>query len=251
VFAKLKTFAVAALAVILAAAPLPGSAMTVQPVVLNLATAGRDMTQVVTVTNSFAYTIAVELTVEELTVDGNGVRGTGKDPGDLLVFPPQATIKPGQTQSFRVQYVGDPALGASRHYYVTVAQLPVQVQQGSAAVQVLYNFQVLVSVAPEGAKPAIRVEQASVERTADGKSVPVVSFGNSAAAHGYLSNGRIRVVQRDAAGRETFRKVLTAPEVQQAIGYGLIGAGQKRKVTLPIELPQAGGSLEAQYTHDN
>jgi fimbrial chaperone protein len=252
VFAKLKTILLAALVAAAGLASSPASAMTVQPVVLNLATVGRDMTQVLTVTNSFAFAIAVELKIEELTVDAEGVQGTGKDPGDLLVFPPQASIRPGQTQSFRVQYVGDPALARSRHYYVTVAQLPVQVQQGgAAAVQVLYNFQVLVSVAPQGTKPAIRVDRAAVERTADGKAVPVVSFSNPSPAHGYLSNGRIRVVQRDAAGREAFRKVLSAPEVQQAIGYGLIGAGQTRKVTLPIELPQAGGTLEAQYTPDS
>ncbi|MET0180777.1 MAG: fimbria/pilus periplasmic chaperone [Novosphingobium sp.] len=250
-FAKLQSVLLAALAAAILAAPLPAAAMTVQPVVLNLATAGREMSQVVTVTNSFSYPIAVELRIEELVVDAGGVRGTGKDPGDLLVFPPQASIRPGQTQSFRVQYVGDPALARSKHYYVTVAQLPVQVQQGAAAVQVLYNFQVLVSVAPQGAKPAIKVDRAAIERTADGKFMPSVDFSNAAAAHGYLSNGKIRIVQRDPSGREAFRRVLNAPEVQQTIGYGLIGAGQIRKVTLPIELPQPSGSIEVQYTPDS
>jgi fimbrial chaperone protein len=248
VTARLKTFVAAVLAATASILPSAATAMTVQPVVLNLSTAGRSMTEVVTVTNSFSYPIAVEMRIEELSVDGAGVHPTGKDPGDLLVFPPQALIQPGQTQSFRVQYVGEPTLARSKHYYVTVAQLPVQVQQAQTAVQVLYNFQVLVSVAPGGAEPAIKVQQAGIERTADGKFVPVVTFGNSANAHGYLSNGRIRLIQRDAGGRESFRKVLTAPEVQQAIGYGLIGAGQSRRVTLPIELPQGGGTLEAEYT---
>jgi fimbrial chaperone protein len=250
-FAKLKSLFAALAATFLVALPVAATAMTVQPVVLNLSPGGRAMTQVVTVTNSFSYPIAVELRIEELTVGEQGVQGTGKDPGDLLVFPPQAMIQPGQTQSFRVQYVGDPALKASKHFYVTVAQLPVQLQQGQSAVQVLYNFQVLVSVAPTGAEPAITVEQAAVERTADGKFVPVVTFANRAAAHGYLADGRIRLVQRDAAGKETFRRALSAPEVQQAIGYGLIGAGQSRRVTMPFELPQGGGTIEAQYSRDD
>ena len=62
----------------------------------------------------------------------------------------QAMIQPGQTQTFRVQYVGDPDLARSKHYYVTVAQLPVQMPQGQSAIQILYNFQVLVSVSPSG-----------------------------------------------------------------------------------------------------
>jgi fimbrial chaperone protein len=225
--------------------------MTVQPVVLNLSPGGRTMTQVVTVTNSFTYPLAVELRTEELGFDANGVRGTGRESNDLLIFPPQAMIQPGQTQTFRIQYVGDPALARSKHYYVTVAQLPVQLQQGQSAVQVLYNFQVLVSVAPTGAKPAIKVDRAEIERTANGNSVPAITFSNASAAHGYLSSGRLRIVQRDASGRETFRRVFTAPEVQQAIGYGLIGAGQSRRVVLPFELPAATGTVEAEYTPDS
>src|SRR3546814_13905099 len=55
---------------------------------------------------------------------------TSQDPGDLVVFPAQAVIQHGQSQVFRVQYVGDAELDKSRHYYVTVAQLPVQLPQG-------------------------------------------------------------------------------------------------------------------------
>ena len=250
-FRPIKQFLAALLVLAVSTVGTPATAMTVQPVVLNLSPGGRSMSQVVTVTNSFTYPLAVELRAEELTVDGNGVRSKGGESSDLLVFPPQASIKPGQTQAFRVQYVGDPALAASKHYYVTVSQLPVQLQQGQSAVQVLYNFQVLVSVAPNGAKPAIKVQRAEIERTGDGKLMPAVTFSNAAAAHGYLSSGRLRIVQRDASGRETFRKQFSAPEVQQAIGYGLIGAGQTRRVTLPVELPAGGATVEAEYTPEN
>jgi P pilus assembly chaperone PapD len=232
-------------------APTAASAMTVQPVVINLTTGGRGMTQVLTVTNNFSYPLAVELRVEELAIEASGVRSTGKDSGDLVIFPPTALIQPGQTQTFRVQYVGSQALARSKHYYVNVAQLPVKQQQGQSAVQVLYNFQVLASVSPAGAKPAVKVDRAAIERTEDGKFVPAITFSNSSAAHGFIADGRIRVVQKDAAGKEVFRRELSAPEVQQAIGYGLMGAGQVRKVTLPIELPARSGNVEAQYTLAN
>lgn len=228
--------------------PTTATAMTVQPVVLNLSPGGRNMTQVLTVTNSFTYPLAVELRIEELTVDASGVRSTGRDPGDLVVFPPTALIKPGQTQTFRVQYVGNPAVGRSKHYYVNVAQLPVNQQQGQSAVQVLYNFQVLASVSPTGVKPAIKVDSAAVEWSGDGKFVPAITFSNASTAHGFLADGKIRILQKDAAGKEIFRREFTAPEVQQAIGYGLMGAGQVRKVTLPLELPSSAGRVEAQYT---
>lgn len=238
-----------ALALLLAMlVPSLATAMTVQPVVLNLSPGGRNMTQVLTVTNTFTYPLAVELRVEELTVGAEGVRSTGKDPGDLVVFPPTALIKPGQTQTFRVQYVGSPTLARSKHYYVNVAQLPVKQQQGQSAVQVLYNFQVLASVSPTGAKPSIKVDYAAIERTGDGKFVPAITFSNASNAHGFLADGRIRVVQTDTRGKELFRREFSAPEVQQAIGYGLMGAGQVRKLTLPLELPSSVGRIEVQYT---
>ena len=248
-FKSIKFFCLALLA--LTMNPAPALAMTVQPVVINLTTAGRGMTQVITVENTFATALPVELRVQELVVDDEGVRITNVDPGDLLVFPPQALIEPGQTQSFRVQYVGDPALAASKHYYVTVAQLPVKLPEGQSAIQILYNFQVLVSVAPTGVKPDLSIESAEIGHNAEGKPVPVLHLKNASAAHGYLSDGRLRIVQKDASGKEVFRQSLSGPEVQQTIGFGLVGANQTRRISVPIELPLDGGTIEATYTAES
>ena len=238
---------------ILALTMNPGAAiaMTVQPVVINLSTSGRGMTQVITVENTFATALPVELRIQELVVNEEGVQLTGVDPGDLLVFPPQALIEPGQTQSFRVQYVGDPELAASKHYYITVAQLPVKLPEGQSAIQILYNFQVLVSVAPTGVKPDLSVKSAEVGHNADGKPVPVIMLNNASAAHGYLSNGRLRIVQKDASGKEIFRQSMSGPEVQQTIGFGLVGANQTRRIMVPVALPLDGGTVEASFTAES
>src|SRR3954468_23222930 len=79
-------------------------AMTVQPVVIDLTTSGRGMSQVVTVENSFDRPLPVELRMETLDLTADGVKATGRDSGELAVFPPQALIAPGQRQNFRVQY---------------------------------------------------------------------------------------------------------------------------------------------------
>ena len=225
-------------------------AMTVQPVVIDLKTMGRGLTQVITVENTFTTPLPVELRIAELALDENGVKPTGKDVSDLFVFPPQAMIQPGQPQPFRVQYVGDPDLKESKHYYVTVAQLPVKLPEGQSAIQILYNFQVLVSIAPAGVKPAVTIQSASIGHNAAGKPVPNLVLSNASTAHGYLSSGRLRIVQKDATGKEVFRKNMSGPEIQQTIGFGLVGAGQTRKVAVPVELPVDGGSIEAIFTVD-
>ncbi|MGV3512404.1 MAG: fimbria/pilus periplasmic chaperone [Novosphingobium sp.] len=231
---------------ILAALPVgPALAMTVQPVVIDLKTSGREMSQVVTVENTFANPLPVELTVQELRLTDTGVAPTGKDPGDLLVFPPQALIEPGQTQTFRVQYVGDPALSASKHYYITVAQLPVKLPEGQSAIQILYNFQVLASISPAGVKPKLEIKGAEVGKDASGKPVAILTVGNGSPVHGYLSSSKLRLVEKDANGKEQFRRTLSGPEIQQTIGFGLVGGNQTRKVTVPVELPDANGTVEA------
>lgn len=226
-------------------------AMTVQPVVIDMQTAGRQMSSVITVENTFATPLPVELSVQELELTPDGVKQTGTDPGDLMIFPPQAIIEPGQTQTFRLQYVGDPALAKSKHYYITVAQLPVKLPEGQSAIQILYNFQVLVSVAPAGVKPQIIIQGAEIGKNADGKPVPVITVANDSVAHGYLANGRLRVVQKDSAGKQVFTKSMSGAEIQQSMGFGLIGGGQVRKVTVPVELPSAEGSVEASFSLDN
>ena len=226
-------------------------AMTVQPVVIDMQTAGRQMSSVITVENTFATPLPVELSIQELELTPDGVKQTGNDPGDLMIFPPQTLIEPGQTQTFRVQYVGDPALAKSKHYYVTVAQLPVKLPEGQSAIQILYNFQVLVSVTPAGAKPQITVQSAELGKNATGKPIAVLTVANDSAAHGYLANGRLRLVQKDAAGKQVFSKNLSGAEIQQSMGFGLIGGGQARKVSVPVELPSAEGSVEASFSLDN
>jgi fimbrial chaperone protein len=248
---KLLTIAVnlIVLGVLMASSP-KAEAMTVQPVVLDLSTAGRGMSQVVTVQNTFTNPLPVEMRIEGLTFDEKGAHGDGKDPGDLLVFPPTALIQPGQTQTFRVQYVGDPALAKSKHYYVTVAQLPVKLPEGQSAIQILYNFQVLVSVAPPGVKPDLHVTGAEIGHNAQGKPIPIITVVNDSNAHGYLSQGRLRIVEKDTSGKQIFTRTIPGPEIQQTIGFGLVTSGQTRKVTVPVVLPSDGGTVEAQFTPD-
>lgn len=225
-------------------------AMTVQPVVIDLGTSGRAMAQVITVENTFATPLPVELTVHQLTLTDTGVTQNKEESDDLLVFPPQALIPPGQTQTFRVQYVGDPDLAKSKHYYVTVAQLPVKLPQGQSAIQILYNFQVLVSVSPAGAKPDISVQSAKVATNKDGKFVPEITVKNASGAHGYLSKGTLRIVEKDSSGKEEFKRSISGAEIQQTMGFGLIGGDQTRTLTVPVELPDGNGTVEASFSAD-
>lgn len=244
-----RKIAVAAALATAAVVPIsPALPMTVQPVVIDLVSFGSGMSRVVTVENTFATKLPVELRIEELRFENGQLVNTHTDPGDLLVFPPQALIEPGQTQSFRIQYVGDPELAQSKHYYVTVAQLPVKLEEGQSAIQILYNFQVLVSVAPAQAKPALDLVSAAIQTNREGKPVPAVTLTNSSNAHGYLSRGRLKITQSDADGKQIFSRSISGPEMLQIVGFGLVGPNTTRTIQIPVELPSSGGSVDAKFT---
>jgi len=238
-------------AMVLAALPAaPAAAMSVEPVVLDLKPSGPAMSRMLTVDNTGVNDVTVDLTVEGIDPTANGFTPTGKDPGDLLVFPPQAVIAPGQKQTFRVQYVGDPALATSRHYYVSINQLPIKLPEGTNAVQLLYDFKVITSVSPADVKPQFTVTQAQIGKEGDGKPIALISVHNTSAAHGYLANGHLRLIERDAAGKQVFTKNLSSSEIAQAIGLGLVAAGQTRQIAVPVVLPQSQGNLEASFAFD-
>ena len=72
---------------------------------------------------------------------------------EFLVFPPQAVVPAGATQSFRIQWVGEPNIQKSQSYMFSVNQLPVKRKAGESGVQVVFNFGVIVSVAPPACSP--------------------------------------------------------------------------------------------------
>ena len=68
------------------------------------------------------------------------------------MFPPQAVVPAGGTQTFRIQWVGEPNIQKSQSYMFSVNQLPVKRKSQDSGVQVVFNFGVIVSVAPPGAQ---------------------------------------------------------------------------------------------------
>jgi hypothetical protein len=142
----------------LLASGIPATALNVQPVIIDLLSSGRRTSTVLTLQNTFSTTVPVELTARRLDVVDGELRETDVEAEDLLVFPAQATVEPGQSQAFRIQWVGDPEIQASQHFFVTVAQLPVVLPENQNAIQVLYNFKVLVSVGAPGAVSALAVQ---------------------------------------------------------------------------------------------
>ena len=227
--------------------PVTATATTVSPVVLDLQTAGRGVVANISVTNTSAGPMTMEIVTIPLKPTATGfepMAGASAD-DDLIVTPPTALIPAGKTQSFRVQWVGDPEISSSKHYYVSVNQLPVKLPDNVSAVQVVYNFQVLVSVSSPNQKPQLTITAAAPGQV-DGKPVAEISVQNSGEAHGYISQHRLKLTETSAAGAELLSKTISGAEFQQLVGYGLVASGQTRTVNVPLDkAPPPGAKLSA------
>ena len=224
------------------------AAMTVQPVAVDLRMAGREMSAPVRVENNGPNPLPVEVRIVETDFTLDSVRASDRASEDLLVFPPHAIIPPGETQVFRLQYVGDPDGDRSRHYYAEVAQLPVELPEGQSAIQILYNFQVMVNVASMIAgEPELSITGSEIVTDGEGRPVAAFTVNNASRNYGYLSTGTLTIRHTDASGRETMRRTLAPNDIQQTIGYGLIGPEMSRRFTTAIELESAEGELEVTY----
>lgn len=222
------------------------AAMTVQPVILDLRMAGRQMGGQIRVENTGTSPLPVEIRLVEADLLPDTVKASTRVTSDLVAFPAQAIIPAGATQSFRVQYVGDPESDRSRHYYAEVAQLPVEVPGGQSTIQVLYNFQAMVNVASVVAgNPELTLEKSEIVRPAADKPARIAfTVRNTGKNYGYISNGSLTFVHRDATGKELLKRTLNGSDIQQMIGFGLVGPDTSRTFVAPIDLASADGKVE-------
>lgn len=228
---------------------VPLLALNVQPVIIDLLSAGRRASAIITLQNTFAETVPVEVTAHPIrVVNGELQEVTDEEAENLLIFPAQATIGGGQAQAFRVQWVGDPAPTASEHFYVTVSQLPVQLPENQNAIQVLHRFKVVVSVGAPDGRPALRVTGAEIRTDANGRASPVITVANDGNTYGYVGRGRMTLIQRGPNGEEVFSQTFEPEDIQRRMGLGLVPSGQTRILPLNVDLPQAGGTLSVELT---
>lgn len=242
----MKRFAAAVIAFALLAFSSLAFAMGVGPVLIQLETLGSQSAGQITVQNSGASAMPVEVRVYRLEINENGERTKVLDEENFVVFPAQAVVPAGQTQVVRVQWVGDPALARSQSYVVNVSQVAVALpeQTEGAAIQLLYAFDVIMTVAPPRTRPELSVVETGIE-TVDGRSRPVVVLQNVGARHAFLAENQVDVELFDASGRSVWRDSLSPAEIQQGSGFGLVMPDARRRIVLPVDLPSSEGTIRA------
>jgi len=199
----------------------------VNPMSYDLQPSGSKARQDLRVENTSATPTAVEVRVErrEIEPDGTDKRSPADD--DFLIFPPQGILPANGFQTFRVEYVGDPAIKGSRLYLITIAQLPVSATGGaSSGIQIVYNVGTLAAVSP--VRSSANIEIRSVKPASDAKKIEVEVI-NSGDRYARLRDGAWTLTGGDGK-----QEVLEGESLRNAIDNSLIEPGKIRIVQLPI-----------------
>ena len=182
------------------ATAVPAFAFEMTPLELSLDSAGRESAGSFRIVNIDARPIAVEVSVysREMTEEGADILYPADD--DFIVYPPQMIVMPGQTQTLRVQYVGDPVDGVERAYRLIAEQLPIDLgneqDRDGGSISLLVRYVASLYVGPPSASPALRV---IVAEPAPRDRMRIV-LANEGTGHALLTNLALRVGGRELAG---------------------------------------------------
>jgi len=217
----------------------PVSAMSVSPAFVEMTASGASTAKQISVVNDGAKPLPVEIIVSRMELTENG-ESTTKPAGDeFLIFPPQAMLPPGASQTFRIQWVGDPQIRQSQSYVFSVNQVPVRMPEGKSGVQVVFNFATVVNVSPSGGKAAISLVSAAVGKDEKGKPRPALTVKNSGNLHARLTDATISL----SSG--SWSATLRPEQMRQTMGIGLVQPGKTRRFLLPLDVPANAGPITA------
>ena len=216
--------------------------MQVQPLVLDMVSVGAHTHGALQIINDGAAPIPVEIAIKKLDIGVDGKTSESPAGDEFVVFPPQSVVPAGATQSFRIQWAGEPDIKKSQSYMVYVSQLPVQRKAGESGVQIVFNFGVIVSVAPAGAQSGLKLVSAEAA-TEGGKKGAAVTVENPTNTYSYFSDAKLEL---EGGG---WSKTINTGELRQLAGYGVVLPGKKRRFFLPVaDAPASGIKANVVYT---
>jgi fimbrial chaperone protein len=217
---------------------LTASAMSVVPVSSEISSSGPDNKITLRVINDSATPTPVEIVASQINLSESGEITSIPVKGRFLIYPPQATIAPGTTQSFRVQWLGDANIKSTESYILGINQLPIQMDKSKSGVQMVFNFSSVVNVSPPNAKPAISVVNASIGKTGSIARAHVVTIQNTGNGHAMIGEASVTL----SDGKWT--KTLSKDERQAIFGLGLVQPKSKRRFVMSTPLPDNVGKYE-------
>lgn len=204
-------------------------AIDVSPMVMRITPSGPNSSYRLSVKNTDDQPVTVEIQVFRMEVDVDGKRTLTEELNDLVIFPPQSIIPPNREQVVQVRFVGRPdTIGM---YLVRVGQLPITFATDSetprgAAVQIAFNINTHVLVAPAEAESDLNITSSRREPNGD----LLIVAENRGAGFASLRQARYTVTSTDG------RTKVIPPEAVQLGQVSILPGGATRNIHIPAAL---------------
>jgi fimbrial chaperone protein len=209
------------------------------PMISNFAPAGREASQAFQVVNtSKEQSAAIELYMakREMAVDGSETYRLEEAENDFLIYPPQTFLKPGEAQTVRVTWLGDPNPSKELAYRIIAQQVPLDTDTRSTnaggrqlSITTLVRYAGSVYITPEGSTPDVVLESAVHQKGKAGVDELAITFHNQGTAHALLQGVTLTITP---VGQENKALTLT-PENLKSINGENILAESKRRFVIP------------------
>jgi len=238
-------------ALLLASAVFPASAFQLRPMSREFTPSGNGSTQSYDIVNDSTEPLAVEMSMFSRQMDVDGVETQTKADDDFLIYPSQIVLKPGETQTVRVTWLGNPQPATELAYRLAAAQVPIELGSpdtnqttATGAVKVLLRYLGSVYIHPENTAPKVVLDSVVPQTNANGTGLEI-TLNNQGNARAFLKDFRLHLVSSTGTPMEV------TPEQLKDISNTTILAGHQRRYFLPYPDAASVNPTSATFEFDS
>lgn len=212
----------------------PAWAYDLKPIVIQLAPSGGGASQMIMVTNTEDAPIAIEAKTFQRTQSRDGTEMLEPENEDIILAPPQMIIPPKTSQTFKVQWIGNPRPDKELAFRLITEQLQIELPeaptttQKTADVRLQYRYEAALYITPAKSAPALTVDGAELVK--DDKGAPMLKLS--------LTNGGTRRAIPDkpeltlTPGVGGNAVTLSGDQLNALAGKNIL-AGESRDILMP------------------
>jgi fimbrial chaperone protein len=223
----------------------PARAFKLEPISRVFTPTGANATQSYEIKNTTKELLAIEVSTAKRSMDLQGKETLTPADEDFMIYPPQILLKPGESQTIRVTWLGDPQPQHELAYRLIATQLPIDLdkpttkpttKQGSASIKLTMRYQGSLYIRSSLAQSDVVVESIETQRNG-AQPMLAVTLHNRGTSRAILTDAQLQLT--DGKQSHSF----TATEMN-LLKQPVLLANQKRQVLIPYPV----GLTTAQFT---
>lgn len=234
---------------LLALSSLPAAAYEFAPIVAQFTPNGSGAARTFVVRNTHEEPVALQIEMFQRSADETGKELRQPEYDDFIITPPQLVLAPGQSQSIRVQWVGDSDPDMELSYRMIVEQLPIPYAKEDAGsnrvtdISLGIRYEAALYVVPREGDPAAEITQAESIETETGEKILRLTIKNTGQRRAILQEPSVTVTTN---GQST---TLSGDSIPVLSNYNII-AGTQAVFDIPWPESVPFGPVSASLSTD-